>query len=55
MRAKTLDGIYLGSPMGVASGQQHNIGEKSTVVLYTYTIAMQNNPQKKAKVDAEEK
>ena len=33
---KPLHGIYLGSPMEITLGQQYNVGEKPTVILYTY-------------------
>ena len=33
---KPLHGIKPGSPMVVTLGQQYNVGEKPTVILYTY-------------------
>ena len=33
---KPLHGIYPGSPLVVTLGQQYNVGEKPTVILYTY-------------------
>ena len=32
--------------MVVTLGQQYNVGEKPTVILYTYIIAMQGHQQK---------
>ena len=33
---KTLHGIQTDSPIVVTLGQQYNVGEKPTVILYTY-------------------
>ena len=35
-KKKTLHGIQTGSPMVVTLGQEYNVGEKPTVILYTY-------------------
>ena len=36
---KSLHGIYTaGSPMQITLGQQYNVGEKPTVILYIYII-----------------
>ena len=37
VKNESLNGIYTGSPMIVTLGQQYNnVGEKPTVILYTY-------------------
>ena len=47
---RSLDGISRGSPMmGVSLGQQFNIGEKPTVILYTYINCNAGTPEKQRK------
>ena len=36
LNTKPLHGILTGSPMEITLGQQYNVGEKPTVILYTY-------------------
>ena len=36
VNTKPLHGISTGSPLVVTLGQQYNVGEKPTVILYTY-------------------
>ena len=43
---KTSYGISTGSPMVVTLGQQYNIGEKPTVVLYSYINRHAGTPDK---------
>ena len=38
INTKPLHGIQTGSPMVVTLGQQYNVGEKPTVILYTYIV-----------------
>ena len=35
---KPLQGISTGSPMEITLGQQYNVGEKLTVILYTFVV-----------------
>ena len=46
IRNKPLHGISTGSPMVVTLGQQYNIGEKPTVMLYTYINRHAGTPDK---------
>ena len=47
---KTLNGIKTGSPMVVTLGEQYNnVGEKPTVILYTYINRHAGTPNKKQK------
>ena len=46
---KLLHGIYTGSPMVVTLDQQYNIGEKPTVILYTYIDRHAGTPEKQRK------
>ena len=39
-------GIQTGSPMGVTLGQQYNVGEKTTVILYTNVNRHAGTPNK---------
>ena len=43
---KTSSWQFNGSPMAVTLGQQNNIGEKPTVILYTYTDHHAGTPNK---------
>ena len=36
INTKPLHGIQTGSPLVVPLGQQYNVGEKPTAILYTY-------------------
>ena len=36
INTKPLQGISTGSPLVVTLGQQYNVGEKPTAILYTY-------------------
>ena len=40
---KPLHGIQPGSPLVVTLGQQYNVGEKPTVILYTILITMHSH------------
>ena len=44
--AKPLHGIQTGSPMEITLGQQYNVGEKPTVILYTYINRHARMPEK---------
>ena len=43
---KHLHGIETGSPMVVTSGEQYTVGEKPTVILYTYINRHAGTPEK---------
>ena len=43
---KSLHGIQTGSPMQITLGQQYNVGEKPTVILYTYINRHAGTPEK---------
>ena len=43
---KPLDSNKTGSPMVVTLGQQYNIGERPTVILYTYIKRHAGTPEK---------
>ena len=45
-QVKPLHGIQLGSPMVVTLRQQHNVGEKPTVILYIYIDHHTGTPNK---------
>ena len=42
-------GIQTGSPMEITLGQQYNVGEKPTVILYTYINRHAGTPEKTVK------
>ena len=43
---KPLHGILTGSPMQITLGQQYNVGEKPTVILYIYINRHVGTPEK---------
>ena len=43
---KPLYGIKTGSPMEITLDQQYNVGEKPTVMLYTYINRHAGTPEK---------
>ena len=43
---KHLHGIWTGSPMVITLGRQYNVGEKPTVILYTYINRHAGTPTK---------
>ena len=43
---KLLNGIQTGSPMQITLGQQYNVGEKPTVILYSYINRHAGTPEK---------
>ena len=49
INTKPLHGIETGSPMVVTLGQQYNIGEKPTVILYTYINRHGGTPERQRK------
>ena len=45
-KSKTLHGIQTGSPMQITLGQQYNVGEKPTVIMYIYINRHAGTPEK---------
>ena len=43
---KPLHDIQTGSPMEITLGQQYNVGEKPTIILYTYINRHAGTPEK---------
>ena len=46
---KPLNGVLTGSPIETTLGQQHDVGEKPTVILYTYIIRHAGTPEETVK------